>query len=289
MSTYNGERYLREQLDSILSQDVENLSIVVRDDGSSDGTVSILAEYESRGDIRLIRGENMGYVRSFFAALKAAGNHDYYCFADQDDIWLPDKISAAVTMIEDSHLTGPVLYASELLYCDEKCENPRKSHLNRIGFSPMSMIYEIICSGNTQVLNHELKELVMRPGCERAFGHDWWTGLVAVCFGEIVWDDTPHLLYRRVEDSESPSGMSALQLASYRVRKIFFGGQLSKISKQARQFYSVYGKELQGHAKEAFEVAVSGGRIRRAFLGGRYRQKKSDELLLRVALLLGFL
>ena len=124
MSSYNGADYIVEQLDSILAQNISNLSVIVRDDGSNDGTVQILQQYAQRGDIRLICGENEGYVRSFFDVLAAAGDFDYYCFADQDDIWPSDKVSSAISLIQESSTRGPVLYCSELLYCDEHCKNP---------------------------------------------------------------------------------------------------------------------------------------------------------------------
>lgn len=86
MSTYNGEKYVREQLDSVLGQDYGNVSVFVRDDGSSDDTVGMLEPYEREGRIQLQRGKNAGVVRSFFSLLEeVCGRFDYVAFCDQDD------------------------------------------------------------------------------------------------------------------------------------------------------------------------------------------------------------
>lgn len=289
MSSYNGASYITEQLDSVLTQNIPNLSVIVRDDGSTDGTVQILQQYARRGDIRLICGENEGYVKSFFDVLAAAGDFDYYCFADQDDIWLPDKVSSAIELIQESSASGPVLYCSELLYCDERCENPRRSNLNLVGLDGQKMVYEDICSGNTMVFNREMKELATMGGSKDVFAHDWWFGLVACSLGTLVWDENPHLLYRRNGNNASPSGMSSLRLAKYRVAKIFGNGKLPRIRQQIVRFYSLYGDRLDTQLREIVRVAAEGNRFQKAFASGRYRQKRGDEALLRLTLLAGLL
>ncbi|MGI6217151.1 MAG: glycosyltransferase [Coriobacteriales bacterium] len=289
MSTYNGEKYLRRQLDSVLSQDAVDLDVVVRDDGSQDDTVTILKEYEHSGAIRLIRGRNVGYVKSFFEALSATGNYDYYCFSDQDDIWMPDKVSSAVERLEKLP-PGPKLYCSDLLFCDENCEHPHPSHLNKIGLGGQLMLYETICSGNTMVFNHETKDLALVGGADDVFGHDWWFGLVTCALGKVVWDETPHILYRRTGDNTSPTGKNAIELAVYRIRKLVGGGKLPKIRAQIRRFYELYGRMIDDEdLLRKVRNASEGNRFQKAFAGGRYRQKLVDEILLRLVLLLGLL
>ena len=96
MSTYNGEKHLREQIDSILAQDRQPVSLLVRDDGSTDGTVQILEEYEKQGALELIRGENLGVVGSFISLIaRVADSADYIALSDQDDVWHADKLSRA--------------------------------------------------------------------------------------------------------------------------------------------------------------------------------------------------
>lgn len=289
MSTYNGERYIRQQIDSVLSQDVPNLSVVVRDDGSKDDTAQILQGYAQRGDIRLICGDNEGYVRSFFDVLAAAGEFDYYCFADQDDIWMPDKLSSAIKLIQESASSGPVLYCSDLFFCDEFCKNPQRSDLNLIGLNGQRMIYETICFGNTMVFNRQMRDVATVGGPTDVFSHDWWFGLVACSLGTLVWDKEPHLLYRRTGNNASPSGMTPAQLAKYRVQKIFGNGKLPRIQQQIRRFYFLYQDQLNPQLREIVKNAAEGSRFQKAFASGRYRQKESDEVLLRLTLLAGLL
>ena len=101
LSTYNGEKYIREQLDSILTQKDIEVSILIRDDGSTDSTVDIIHEYcSNNSDIKLIKGSNMGACKSFFELFKEADmGYDYYALADQDDYWYADKLTVACNML----------------------------------------------------------------------------------------------------------------------------------------------------------------------------------------------
>ena len=128
MSAYNGEKYISEQINSILQQTYQNLVLYIRDDGSSDNTVSILEEYERQKKIVLIQGENLGFINSFFDVMKKCETADYYAWCDQDDIWIPDKIERAVEKLEENkrlHMRkgephAPVLYFSDYDYYDEQ-------------------------------------------------------------------------------------------------------------------------------------------------------------------------
>ena len=136
MSTYNGEKYLREQIDSILKQTQVDAQLIVRDDGSSDGTVRILEEYSRNyPNVSFYQGTNVGVGKSFLELLKNAPQADYYSFADQDDVWLEDKLNHAVSIIrqieqkdttglrgEEYVITG--LKREELLYSDHTSSVP---------------------------------------------------------------------------------------------------------------------------------------------------------------------
>ena len=113
MSTYNGEKYIREQLNSIINQTYPSIKILVRDDGSSDGTIEILEEYAAKYDnMAYYAGKNLGVIQSFLQLLKDSDDSSaYYAFSDQDDVWLPEKIEKAVEMIENNkEVEQPILY-----------------------------------------------------------------------------------------------------------------------------------------------------------------------------------
>ena len=100
ISTYNGERFLEEQIASIIAQKGVEVDILVRDDGSSDMTCSLLERWQKEGKLKWYKGENLGFARSFMNLLKTASGYDYYAFCDQDDIWLEDKLQRAVAALE---------------------------------------------------------------------------------------------------------------------------------------------------------------------------------------------
>ena len=114
LSSYNGEKYIREQLDSILAQEGVNIQLLIRDDGSTDGTNSILTEYEQRCDnISVIYGINVGVIQSFFLLLEQAGSYPYIALADQDDVWLKQKLKRAIEKIkkEENNIRKPLTLA----------------------------------------------------------------------------------------------------------------------------------------------------------------------------------
>src|SRR5215469_2768853 len=112
LSAYNGERYLEPQLDSVLAQDVAGLSVLVRDDGSTDSTPMLLERYAAQhSSIRLLRGENFGFARSFMHLLeRSSATARYVAFCDQDDVWQPGKLSRAIAVLRTHPEEIPTLY-----------------------------------------------------------------------------------------------------------------------------------------------------------------------------------
>ena len=96
LSTYNGEKFIKQQIESLLAQTYENIAIHVRDDGSTDGTIGLLNQYSGNPKVHLYFGDNLGYRKSFAWLLSNCCDADFYAYCDQDDVWMPDKISRAV-------------------------------------------------------------------------------------------------------------------------------------------------------------------------------------------------
>lgn len=110
LSTYNGEKYIKEQMDSLLAQTYPNIKIYIRDDCSTDNTLEILKTYED-DRIVLIEGEkNLGYPGGFYELLRRCDEEDFYSFCDQYDVWLPEKIERAVDKLKDMNEATPNLY-----------------------------------------------------------------------------------------------------------------------------------------------------------------------------------
>lgn len=209
LATYNGERFLREQIDSILAQDYTNLRILARDDGSSDGTVAILEEYALRfpDRIRVMpAGEATGHPKWNFLRLMKASTSEYICFADQDDVWLPHKVTLtmqAMKRLESRHCGKlPLLAFTDLRVVNDHlntiadslwkfhCLNPRQvNHLARL-------IGQNVVTGSTAIVNRHLVELALRMP-EEADMHDSWIALVASAFGAGEPVPIQTVLYRQ--------------------------------------------------------------------------------------------
>ena len=174
VSTYNGENYIEELLDSILNQTYKNIDIYIRDDGSRDSTQKILEKYNKENEnIKVFLESNKGVVGSFFDCLKkSVNNSEYFAFSDQDDIWHEDKIERAVNKIESINNDKPKLYFSEFNYCDEKMNFNSTSKMNQKGYSFRNSLVECISSGNTMLFDKNMAELILESNIEDICLHD---------------------------------------------------------------------------------------------------------------------
>lgn len=291
ISTYNGAEYLRDQIESVLAQDVvaiADLMVYVRDDGSEDGTVEILTDYAAQGKIEFERGENLGVVGSFLELIKhVPASTNYIALCDQDDIWHTDKLSRAVMVLSNRDQKIPQLYCSEYVFCDAKMACQGRSHLNRNGVTFQKMLYENMVSGNTTVINRELANAIVQAGREGVYCHDWWIALVSSALGELTYDDFASLDYRRTGANVSPTGTSALALFRYRIKTFFEKGQLDDITRQLQKLDICFGERMPAQKRRLLHRFLDGGRIAKAFAPIRLRQKLPEEFALRVLFLLG--
>lgn len=203
MSTYNGEKYLKEQLDSIFKQEGVEVSLFIRDDQSRDKTLSVIDAYRSQ--VHLLSSEsNLGVGNSFMTLVYEVGNQfDYYAFADQDDIWLADKLSSAIGQIEE--ISSPALYCSNQMLVDQDLRPLKERHCGTIDVSYSQILNSNLVTGCTMVWNKELQQLLSSPARRPSEElltvriHDVWVAMVASLLGQIVYDKTPHILYRQHE------------------------------------------------------------------------------------------
>ncbi|SDW48047.1 rhamnosyltransferase [Kandleria vitulina] len=200
ISTYNGERYIEDQIKSLLAQSVD-VDIFIRDDGSKDETVNIIKSIDSK-NIYFIEDDahNLGPACSFMELLYSVPDYEYYAFCDQDDVWEPDKIKSAINMIAKKN-NKPMLYTSnQILYKNNAEIGMRFDEEPPHNF--VSTIFGNHLSGCTMVFNRELKKYLCRkksrPSNEilQLRMHDTWVALVANLFGEIIYDSNSYILYR---------------------------------------------------------------------------------------------
>ena len=246
LSCYNGERYLREQLDSLLSQTLSGVEIFVRDDGSSDGTVRILEEYAGKGLLRWTTGENIGASRSFWQLLQNCGRADYYAFCDQDDIWDPDKLITAVQTLEGKNKTGPAMYCSDVRVTDKEGRVLSKQMARPCPANYEHALFRNLAPGCTYVFNRAAKELLCEYDAD-VLGiefHDWTAYQIISCFGSVVFDSTPHMSYRQHGGNAVGAAYgSNLELLS-KVRGFQNGPARSRRARQALRMLTAYGNRM---------------------------------------------
>lgn len=199
MATYNGSQYLVEQVRSILAQQDVEVVLRVCDDRSTDNTYALLQELADK-DPRMIvsqNQDNVGVAQNFMQMVFEPGGagFDYYAFADQDDIWLPNKLSHAIGMLGGAE--GPTLYYSDVTNFDQNREWSDLSPYRKIVEHPTTLLVRGWAAGCTMVFNRELREVLCLHKPDTFFRiHDVWVHLVARCCGQVV-EDLDHSFIRR--------------------------------------------------------------------------------------------
>jgi glycosyltransferase involved in cell wall biosynthesis len=201
LSTYNGEKFLPDQLASFADQDFGDWRLLWRDDGSTDQTVAMMRNFaatlpEGVCVESATSGPHLGAAPSFLLLLREARTDRIIAFADQDDVWLPTKLQRAVAHIAAAG-DRPALYCAQQYMVDEALRGLKKSaaFTNPPGF-PASLTQNI-ANGNTLVMNRAACDLVSAiPGPEGTV-HDWWSYIVvSACGGLVMFDADPQILYR---------------------------------------------------------------------------------------------
>lgn len=198
LSTYNGERYLKEQLDSIIAQTYTDWRLFVRDDGSTDDTLRIVEQYAEKDDrIRIIDNgnANVGAMRSFEYLLKQCDGAEYYAFADQDDVWRSDKLTLSLDVIQQAekvHSGKPIVVHTDLQVVDENMIEiaPSFWHYSNIQADLLDahIRYLAICNsvtGCAMLFNKAARDCSL-PMSADAYMHDAWLALMTAYHGGYV-------------------------------------------------------------------------------------------------------
>ena len=196
LSTFNGAKFLEEQLVSLSIQTDVSLTILVRDDGSEDGTLHILRGWVDKLNLKIIQGSNVGADKSFKILMKESERHffDYIAFCDQDDIWMPDKLIRSIEML---HRANVGHYSSKrLLHVDKKIElteYPKK----RVTVSFENSIFENVAAGCTTVISRSFFMKLMGLGCSEISGsYDHIIHLMSAALNQTYFDQEARILYR---------------------------------------------------------------------------------------------
>lgn len=289
MATYNGERFVAEQIDSIFNQTHQNLHLLIRDDCSKDRTMQILVEKSKQypGRITIVPSEaNLGVIGNF-SALMEHSKSNYIMCADQDDVWLPNKITVTLEKLlslEKTHgKQTPLLVHTDLRVVDQQLKEIAPSfwkytHLNPQIPSLYKLLGQNVVTGCALMMNKALLKKAL-PIPVEATMHDHWIALVAMHFGKIEGLPVPTMLYRQHSMNQVGAQGGGLLLIIRNVvsNKTLFlermRRSLRKQSNQAKTFSSRYGVTIPG-----FCEILEGGLFERVRLICRYGAIKNGFL-----------
>lgn len=234
VATYNGEKYLKEQLDSILSQTYNNIQIIISDDNSTDGTKTILKQYESDDRITIFYQEtNLGYIKNFEFLLSKVESA-LYMLSDQDDIWLPEKVEKSVEKLQTENLD---LVFGDLEVVDESLNTIYASFTdymkisrkikNELGSYKLQYLYN--CMTGCTILSKKsfLDKILPLPNNSKYMVHDYWIGLVVSLYGKIGFLETPYIKYRQHGNNQIGTGKESYKYMKLsQVRNLFIDVKL---------------------------------------------------------------
>lgn len=298
LSTYNGEKYITEQLDSLAAQTYPNIHIFIRDDASKDNTVQLVNDYIKQHpelSINWLSGTpdyNLGYQKSFWSLLQNCPPSDYYSFCDQDDIWFPNKIELGVQALGRFDSRTPLLYTSAVDYYSTDLQFMGHSQKINLPVTLKDVLFYCPAFGFTIMINDSLRQTALSSVMKYDnIPHDNWCLKIAASFGSIIYNDTPCAKYRRHDATATFSSSSKLNALSY-----WFKSELLSSSFQEYYFY------ITNFANE-FRSALSSGKLqllslfsiqkltpriwfKRLFFPHRLRPTLGGEIALRICFLL---
>ena len=297
MSTFNGEKYIAEQLDSILNQTHKNWVLHISDDGSVDQTIAILNKYSDIfpvGKFFFHTGPSLGFAQNFLTLVRSADVvADYYAFCDQDDIWLSDKIERALDFVGAEDQSRPLLYCSRTRLVDEGGSPFGFStlFLREPGFG--NALVQSLAGANTMLFNGTARELLRRvPSTAEVISHDWLVYMITSgCGGKVFYDSEPRIYYRQHENNL----VGANAGLGEKLKRLFrlIGGDFRRWNNSNLTVLSfVDGQLIESSCRilSYFNAAREARGLKRVLLlrkSGVYRQGRLDNVALLVAALIG--
>lgn len=246
MSTYNGEKFLETQLNSLIDQKDIRVNILVRDDGSNDATVDILKKYQKKGLLDWYSGVNKKSAMSFLDLIeKVAPIDDYYAFCDQDDFWNNDKLSRAVKFIEQNSSSEiPTIYCSNYQLVDENLQKlSDNNHVTTTTF--YESLVSSCCTGCTMVFNKKLLLKLKNKIPDVIVMHDDWCHKVCLALGgKVLFDNTKTLLYRQ-HSSNVDGGVHCFKSRMIKIYQRIKSKDCIR-SRQLKEIVKLYSDEISG-------------------------------------------
>ena len=295
LCTYNGETYIKEQIDSILNQTYPNITLYIQDDCSTDSTSEVLNQYASNPKVVLHKSEtNLGYPFAFYDLLTKVEDADYYSFSDQDDVWNPDKVERAVKLLNKADASKPAISFANYDVCDENLNLIRTSSGPNRHPDFLYSLYACLGLGFTCVINKTARDLILNKRSVKNITKYVWMGMCCTAFGDAFFDSKPCAKHRRNPGAFSSQDRNFIQIQKDRINKFFKNDGLKNVYSVMEEFYEIFENELpESHKKElSFFLNKSINpihRLKKVFYPKRLRYDFKDELMLRFIFLFGLL
>ncbi len=291
MATYNGEKYIRSQIESVLAQSYENIRLFIRDDGSTDSTSDIIKSYVNKDDrvTDITDGRRLGVPDTFYECLRQISGYRYYAFADQDDIWNREKIERAVVALDKYDDSEPLLYFADYDYVDDDGKIIRRSPDQTGRIKKNLCIYNSLSSGFMLVFNDALKQVATpMPGQGLHEYQDRRFIRVAELFGTVVYDDTVTASHIRHQQAVTSGNLSTGSMIKNFIHNELMGAD-AKIEKQGlEEFYNEFESRLSDSDRRLLEIFTGNGNyLRKLFYNHRLRRRLAGEVALRLLFLIG--
>lgn len=293
LATYNGEKYLKEQLDSILNQTYKDFTLYIRDDGSKDKTVQIIKEYTKKYDniIQVIdKRESHGSCDNFLNLLKYAyelDKYDIFMFADQDDVWLPNKVEITVNEYKKHNEDIPQLVHTDLYVVDKNLKIMNKSFIKYSNLdsnckSFNKYLIQNNVTGCTMLINKKLVDLV-NFDIKNVRMHDWYFALLASSFGQVHFINKPTIKYRQhgnnVLGAKKVKGIRGVY--NKLVKNNTIKNDLNKIFVQAEIFKDNYYEQLSDENKDildSFCQMYGANKVKKLLILNQYKFYKQGKI-----------
>lgn len=303
LSTYNGEKYIEEQLDSIRNQTYQDFHLYIRDDGSRDHTVDVVRRYIEQYAMdhycTLVAGENVGFALSFRELLEMSQSGEYWAFCDQDDDWMPEKLQHAIEWLDTQEKSRPAFFHSGVAIGNEDLSEQYMYtipyHVGAYRFQFMNMFASNVFFGFAMVINKALYTELIRADFRKVKYHDWFAAMIAETFGAWKVGECVDVVHRQHKQNASPF---------YFMKKIPDGLKLLRgdnfYTRNAREFKRLYtSKEIEDASFSMTKEQASicdwfvneryslGTGMKKMFYPHRWNPQLKVECVLRILMLIG--
>lgn len=293
MAVHNGSATLNEQLGSFSAQDHDDWSLIVSDDGSLDDGIDRIRRFAVTAGrpVSMVRGPQRGFAQNFLHLLRVAGpTVPFVALSDQDDVWLPQKLSRALMQLQAVPEGKPALYAGRTVICDAGLRPLRRSLCFDLPPGFENALVQSIGGGNTMMMNRAALDIVQATAHHAAgiVAHDWWLyQIVSGAGGHIIYDTEPMVLYRQhggnmigANDTTLASAVRAAQVLKGRFRS-WNTANLAALEASRHWLTPDARRTLDAFAR----VRGGGIRARMAALreAGLYRQTRRGNIALNIA------